>query len=161
MGRPQRSPKQMRAYTAQSTAIQTAQAQRQLYMTLGTQSATAGGSGSSGGGSAADILRTSAQQGALNTAVLQQQGLITEAGYNEQAVAYALQQQAAGVSAQAQQAGATGEEATAAAYQDVAQGDLAAQQAAEESATGSTVSGILGIGGGIGQLATLGALIAV
>jgi hypothetical protein len=80
---------------------------------------------------------------------------------NEQAVAYALQQQAAGVSAQAQQAGATGEEATAAAYQDVAQGDLAAQQAAEESATGSTVSGILGIGGGIGQLATLGALIAV
>src|ERR1700761_1394790 len=84
-------------YTAQSTAIQESQAQRQLYTTLGTQAAAAGGSGSSGGGSAGAIMRNSAQQGALNAAVIQQQGLITEAGYTEQANAYQLQQQAAGV----------------------------------------------------------------
>src|ERR1700733_14054786 len=38
------------AYTAQSTAIQESQAQRQLYMTLGTAAAAAGGSGNFGGG---------------------------------------------------------------------------------------------------------------
>jgi hypothetical protein len=104
-------------YTAQSTAINVSQADRALYMNLGTQSAAAGGSGSSGGGSAADILRNSAQQGALNRGVLQQQGLITQAGYTEQAAAYTLQQQASGVAAQAQTVAAGGETQAAAEYQ--------------------------------------------
>jgi hypothetical protein len=36
-----------------------------------------------------------AERGALNVAVIQQQGLITEAGYEEQANSYLLQQEAA------------------------------------------------------------------
>ena len=133
------------AYTAQSTAIQESQAQRQLYMTLGTAAAAAGGSGSSGGGSAADIIRNSAQQGALNQSVIAQQGLITEAGYTEQANAYTLQQQAAGVAAQAQQASAAGETQAAADYQQEA--NLFGQ-----SATGDFFSAALSGVAGVAQL---------
>ena len=116
------------AYTAQSTAIQVSQAASgALYDDLGAQSAAAGGSGSSGGGSAADIIRNSAQQGALNRSVIQQQGLITEAGYAEQANAFTLQQQAANVAAEAQQASAAGETEAAGDYQKEADlfGELA------------------------------------
>jgi hypothetical protein len=133
------------AYTAQSTAIQESQAQRQLYMTLGTAAAAAGGSGSSGGGSAADIIRNSAQQGALNQSVIAQQGLITEAGYTEQANAYSIQQQAAGVAAQAQQASAEGETEAAGDYQKEA--DLFG-----ESATGDFFSAALSGVAGVAQL---------
>ncbi len=133
------------AYTAQSTAIQESQAQRQLYMTLGTAAAAAGGSGSSGGGSAADIIRNSAQQGALNQSVIAQQGLITEAGYTEQANAYTLQQQAAGVAAQAQQASAAGETQAAADYQQEA-------NLFGESATGDFFSAALSGVAGVAQL---------
>src|SRR5690348_16037358 len=62
-------------YTAASTRIQQVQADRALYMTLGGQRAAAAGSGSSGGGSAHDILANSAAQGALNRQVLTEQGL--------------------------------------------------------------------------------------
>ena len=133
------------AYTAQSTAIQESQAQRQLYMTLGTAAAAAGGSGSSGGGSAADIIRNSAQQGALNQSVIAQQGLITEAGYTEQANAYTLQQQAAGVAAQAQQASAAGETQAAGDYQKEA-------NLFGESATGDFFSAALSGVAGVAQL---------
>jgi hypothetical protein len=130
------------AYTAQSTAIQESQAQRQLYMTLGTAAAAASGSGSSGGGSAADIIRNSAQQGALNQSVIAQQGLITEAGYTEQANAYTLQQQAAGVAAQAQQASAAGETEAAADYQKEA--DLFGESATGDF-FGAALSGVAGV----------------
>jgi hypothetical protein len=129
-------------YTAQSTAIQEAQASRALYTTLGTAAATAGGAGSSGGGSAMDIMRSSSQQGALNAAVLQQQGLITEAGYEEQATSYNLMQQAANVTQQADIVSAQGEQQAAAEYQTEA-GLIG------ESATGDYISaapaGITGI----------------
>lgn len=140
-----------------STAIQQAQAQRQLYMQLGSQRAAAGGSGSSGGGSAADILRTSAQQGALNTAVLGAQGQITVAGYKEQAQSYTDMAAAANVAQQVQQTAATGEEATAQAYLDTAQGYDAAAQAAAEAGTGSTITGAIQTGGGAASLAVLAA----
>jgi hypothetical protein len=48
-------------------------------MTLGGQEADVAGAGFSEGGSALDLLRSSASQGALTHAVLGQQGLITEA----------------------------------------------------------------------------------
>jgi hypothetical protein len=140
-------------YTAQSTAIQESQAQRQLYTTLGTQAAAAGGSGSSGGGSAADIMRNSAQQGALNLAIIKQQGLITEAGYTEQANAFTLQQQAANVAAEAQQASAAGETEAAGDYQKEA--DLFG-----ESATGdffsAAISGVAGLAEGFMGLTGVG-----
>jgi hypothetical protein len=142
-------------FTEQSTAIQAAQAQRQLYMTLGTSRATAAGAGGTGGGSAADILRSSASQGALNTAVLKQQGLITAAGYQEQATAYTAQAGAANIAAEAQQEGATGEEATAQAYEDTAQGYLAAQQAANETSTGDTITGVIQSIAGLASLSGL------
>jgi hypothetical protein len=123
-------------YTAQSTAIQEAQASRTLFTTLGTQAATAAGAGSSGGGSAADILRNSSQQGALNAAVLQQQGLITEAGYTEQAASYNLMQSAANVTQQADIVSAQGEEQAASEYQTEA-GLIG------ESATGDYISAAL------------------
>jgi hypothetical protein len=46
-------------------------------------------------------MRSNAQQGALNKQVLAQQGLITEAGYEEQQQSYELMAQAADVSAEA------------------------------------------------------------
>jgi hypothetical protein len=71
--------------TAESTAVGEAQKQRELEMNLGgTQAAVAGGNLS--GGSEGDIMRASAQQGALASQVLQRQGVITE-GYKIQAQA--------------------------------------------------------------------------
>jgi hypothetical protein len=135
-------------YTTESTAIQVSQADRALYMNLGTQAATAGGSGSSGGGSAADILRNSAQQGALNRGVLQQQGLITTAGYTEQANAYTLQQQASGVAAEAQTVAAGGETEAAAEYTQEANLYGESQTGDFISAALSSVAGVAEIGMG-------------
>jgi hypothetical protein len=75
-------------FTEQSTAIKELQAQRNIYQTLGTEQADTGGAGLASSGSALDLLRSSASQGALTKAVLGQQGLITEAGYREQQQAY-------------------------------------------------------------------------
>jgi hypothetical protein len=72
--------------TAESTAVGEAQKQREMEMNLGgTQAAAAGGNLS--GGSEGDIMRASAQQGALASQVLQRQGVITEQGYKIQAQA--------------------------------------------------------------------------
>jgi hypothetical protein len=75
-------------FTAQSTRIQQAQTSRQITQTIGSGEAAVAASGFSGGGSAGDILRASASQGALAKGVLAQQGVITEAGYEEQATSY-------------------------------------------------------------------------
>ena len=52
-------------FTAQSTAIQESQADRTLFQSLGETSAGVASSGFAEGGSAGDILRSSASQGAL------------------------------------------------------------------------------------------------
>ena len=75
-------------FTAISTRIKAAQAQRELYTSLGTTTANVAGAGLANSGSALDILRESASQGALTRAVIKSQGLITEAGYNEQQQSY-------------------------------------------------------------------------
>ncbi|HEY1982963.1 MAG TPA: hypothetical protein VGH13_23025 [Xanthobacteraceae bacterium] len=72
-------------FTANSTAIKQAQSDRQLSMSLGATKAAVAGAGLAESGSALDVLRESAQEGATTHAVLGQQGLITEAGYAEQA----------------------------------------------------------------------------
>jgi hypothetical protein len=82
-------------YTAVSTALKEAQTSRELNMSLGKTQAEVAGAGFSLSGSALDILRSSAQQGALQKAAIQQQGNITEAGYAEQAQSYLNMQQAA------------------------------------------------------------------
>ena len=83
------------AFTEQSTAIQEMQKQREITMNLGAQRAAVASSGFEASGSALDVLRDSASQGALAKQVLGQQGLITEAGYKEQAQSYGIMQSAA------------------------------------------------------------------
>lgn len=95
-------------YTKMSTAIQQSQSDRQLYLSLGKTSSEVAGAGLSASGSALDILRSSASQGSLQKAVIGQQGLITEAGYQEQAQSYELMQQAANDAASAEKTSATG-----------------------------------------------------
>src|SRR6185312_13200510 len=74
-----------KAYTEQSTRLQQFQTDRQIYQAMGATRAGAAGAGFAAGGSAGDLLRDSASQGALAKATLAQQGVITEAGYEEQA----------------------------------------------------------------------------
>lgn len=75
-------------FTNESTAIQQAQQDRSLFMSMGSARAAAAAGGGTLGGSTADILRDSASQGALAKAVLTQQGLITAMGYEEEAKSF-------------------------------------------------------------------------
>lgn len=96
-------------YAATSTAIQEAQAERESYRTISGQQADVAGAGFAASGSALDLLRSSAQQGAMQQAVLGQQGLITEQGYQEQAASYTNMQQAANIAASAEKTAETGD----------------------------------------------------
>jgi hypothetical protein len=95
-------------YTKMSTDIQEAQANRELLMSTGRTSSEVAGAGFAASGSALDILRSSAAQGSLQKAVIGQQGLITEAGYKEQAQSYELMQQAANDAASAEKTAGIG-----------------------------------------------------
>lgn len=100
-------------FTETSTAIKEAQQQREVTLGLGKTSADVAGAGFSASGSALDIMRDSAAQGALTHAVLGQQGLITEAGYQEQQTAYTNMQGAANAAANAEDNAAFGADITA------------------------------------------------
>jgi hypothetical protein len=81
--------KQNEQFTEQSTAVKETMAQRQEFLGIGEETTQLAGAGfDTGSGSALDLLRSSAQQGALQKQLIGQQGLITEAGYTEQATAY-------------------------------------------------------------------------
>lgn len=82
-----------------STEIKTYQAQRGIYGVMGQQRADVAASGFAAGGSALDLMRDSAAQGALHKAVIGQQGLIEEAGYREQAESYRLMAEASRMAA--------------------------------------------------------------
>jgi hypothetical protein len=101
-------------YTQVSTDIKEFQAQRDIFQTLGKQQADVASSGFQEAGSALDLLRDSASEGALHTAVIGAQGQIEEAGYQEQAASYTLMSQAASMAATASDKAAQG--ATDAAY---------------------------------------------
>ena len=131
-------------FTAQSTAIQEAQADRALFGSLGGTRSAVAASGFGEGGSAGDILRSSASQGALNKAVLGQQGLITEAGYTQQAESYRAMQTAAGVASQMDILGAQGEQIAAQGYEAEASAD---KTAAVGSDIGAAISGIAAVAG--------------
>jgi|SRR6185312_1198168 len=77
-----------KAYTDQSTRLQQSQLNRNITQTIGGQQAGVAASGFGAGGSAAYLLRDSQAQGALAKGVLAQQGVITEAGYEQQAQSY-------------------------------------------------------------------------
>lgn len=95
-------------FTANSTAIQEAQKARSIEQTQGSIQADTAANGLAEAGSSVDVLRDSASQGALSQAVLGQQGLITEAGYQEQAQSYQTMSQVSQLSAQAEDTAAQG-----------------------------------------------------
>lgn len=94
---------QNEAYTKTSTALQQMQLERQTTMQIGSQRADIAGAGLAASGSSLDILADSARQGALAKEVLGQQGLITEAGYQEQAQSYTTMASAARTAAAGEQ----------------------------------------------------------
>lgn len=101
-------------FTETSTAIKQSQTDREIYKTIGGTQADIAGAGFANSGSALDILRDSASQGALTKAVGAQQGLITEEGYKVQAESYTSMGVAARMAADAEDHAATGAEWSAA-----------------------------------------------
>lgn len=93
------------ALVAQQTAIKETQASRQVYKTGSTQTAQIAGAGFATSGSALDIMRSSASEGALNKALIAQTGAISENSYAEQAGAFQGQADAAKSSSTAQTVG--------------------------------------------------------
>ena len=75
-------------FTKESTAVKLMQQQREAELGIGQTQADIAASGFANSGSALDILRSGAQQGALTQQILGRQGLITEAGFEEQSQAY-------------------------------------------------------------------------
>lgn len=94
-------------FTETSTAIKLAQLDRENVKVLGGQAADIAGAGFSASGSALDIMRDSASQGALSHAVAGEQGLITEEGYKVQAKTYSNMGEAARLAASAEDEAAT------------------------------------------------------
>lgn len=75
----------------QSTAIKLVMQQRDLYRSIGGTQADLAGAGLAQSGSALDILRSSAQEGAMAHQLLQQQGAMDALGYEQEAQGYEAQ----------------------------------------------------------------------
>jgi hypothetical protein len=134
-------------YTEQSQRVQQAQLDRQETQTIGGQQASVAGVGFTSGGSAGDLMRDSASQGALAKGVLAQQGQITEAGYTEQAQSFTTMANVGRATAASEEQIA-GQTDTIATQQDAiaaGQRSLATQtqQVANQQATGDFVSSAL------------------
>lgn len=114
-----------------STAIKQQQFDRNIYQTIGGQEADVAGAGFAQSGSALDLLRDSASQGALTKAVAGQQGLIQEAGYTEQQQSYQNLSKAAAFAVQ---------------------GDNLAADAADKAATGADITSGFKAAAGIATL---------
>lgn len=136
-----------KAYTEQSTRLQQSQTDRQIFQATGAQRAGAAGAGFAEGGSAGDLLRDSASQGALAKATLAQQGVITEAGYEEQSQSYKTLSGAARATAASEYDMATKTEGIADQETAIAgqQAELAnkTQSAGEEEMWGHFAGGLL------------------
>lgn len=99
---------QNKQFAETSTAIKEQQTQRSVETVIGQQQADVAASGFASTGSALDLLRDSMSQGALTKAVVGQQGLIEEAGYQEQADSYAIMAKSARLAAEAEDTAAIG-----------------------------------------------------
>jgi hypothetical protein len=95
-------------YTEESTAIKSFQNQRKDYLTVGEAKANIASNNFQEAGSALDILRDSETQAALTTSVIQQQGLIEEKSYQEQAASYRIMADATNMAAAADDKAAKG-----------------------------------------------------
>lgn len=72
----------------ESERLQVAQAQRQIYNVLGQQTAGYGGGNIASSGSALAVRSASMRQGALQKAVIAEQGMINVQGWEEQSAQY-------------------------------------------------------------------------
>lgn len=99
---------QNKQFAETSTAIKDQQTQRSVESVIGQQQADVAASGFASSGSALDLLRDSMSQGALTRAAVGQQGLIEEAGYQEQADSYAIMAQSARLAAAAEKTSGIG-----------------------------------------------------
>ncbi len=90
------------AIARQATRIKTMQIGRETFKVLGEQQAQVAGAGFAASGSALDILRSSASQGAMTKAINEEQGTITANAYEEQAAQFAGMAKAARTSATGQ-----------------------------------------------------------
>lgn len=81
--------------TELSTGIQLVQADRNILQTIGGERADTAGAGFSMSGSAGDLLRMSASNGALTKQLISEQGNMTAAGYRSQEQSYQTQQSGA------------------------------------------------------------------
>jgi hypothetical protein len=95
-------------FTEVSTAVKQAQLDRENFKVLGGQQADVAGAGFAASGTALDLLRDSAAQGALTKAIGAEQGLITEEGYKVQSETYSSMGKAARIAADAEEEAATG-----------------------------------------------------
>ena len=93
---------QNKQFAETSTAIKEQQTQRSIESVIGQQQADVAAGGFAATGSALDLLRDSMAQGALTKAAVGQQGLIEEAGYQEQADSYAIMAKSARLAADAE-----------------------------------------------------------
>jgi hypothetical protein len=137
-------------YAAQSTAIQAAQADRQITIAQGTVRANIGAGGLQESGSALDVLAMGASQGALQKEVIQQQGLISEESYQEQSDVYKKMVEASDVAVQG----------SLLAHEEHLKAAQSEKDAATGSYIGAAIKGVAGVaslftGGGFG----LGSLI--
>lgn len=87
------------AIAEQSAKIQGVMAQRQIFQTIGGQQSDVAANGLASSGSATDLLRSSAQQGALTKQLVANQGAINVLGYQAEAASYASMASAAKSSA--------------------------------------------------------------
>lgn len=78
--------------TELSTGIQLVQADRNILQVTGGQLSDTSGAGFSMSGSAGDLLRMSASNGALTKQLISEQGNMTAAGFRSQAQSYRTQQ---------------------------------------------------------------------
>jgi hypothetical protein len=95
-------------FTNTSTKIKQMQLDRSIYQTIGGQQQDIASAGFTASGTAIDLLRDSASEGALTKAIAGQQGLITEAGYEQQAKSFTNMAKASRVAAEAEEHAASG-----------------------------------------------------
>lgn len=143
-----------------TTQVKDFQTQRQVYKTIGQQQADVAGGGFGASGSALDLLRESASQGALVRAVGTQQGAIEEQSYEAQAKSYMLMKDASNMAADADEKAADrqwisfGLHTAAAITSLIPGGELfsAGLGAAGDATQGGTTGGVGSTGtGGIGS----------
>lgn len=134
-----------------STEIKLLQEDRKIMRTMGGQAADVAASGFASSGSALDILRASAAEGALTKQVLGQQGLIEETALEHQAESYDVMARASRLSGEMSELAAQKEELAA-------QGEVVAANAANKAATGSKITAGLKIAGAVFSLFDVGKL---